>query len=99
MAKISTDSIESSSRILGEWEGRDLIFVALYMLFSLAFSGFVHDNMTAPYYIFSFIVSVFLSLRSSFNKNRRNYESIYFLLAKDTSVYRPFMSKEDEDVI
>ena len=45
--------------------------------------------------IFSVLMAIFLTAKSTFNKNRRNYESLYFLLTKDDSTYRPFRLEEE----
>lgn len=94
---ITTESIESKTKVTGEFEVRDLFFMIAYVGMSYVMSGAVHENLQIPFLLFSVFVSGFLTKKSSFNKKRRNYESLYFLLTRDETVYRPKTWEVDED--
>lgn len=95
--RTTTQSIESKTKVWGSVEIFDFFFVGAYTGLSYALSSMVHDKVRVLFMIFSVAMSIFLTAKSSFNKNRRNYESLYFLLTKDDSTYRPFRL-EDENV-
>ncbi len=95
---ITTDSIESKNRVFAGYDVYDFFFIIIYMILAVALKAYVHPTFAIPYLIFSGLIALFLTTGSSLNKKRKNYESIYFFLTKDISVYRPFVRKEKEDV-
>ena len=98
MAKtITTTSIESKNRVFGSYDVWDFLFIMLYVMLSYGLRLYVHPRLRIPFFIFSVIVAVFLTSRSSMNKRRKNYESLYFLLSADISTYRPFYRKNEEE--
>ena len=42
-------------------------------------------------------MAVFLTAKSVFNKERRNYESIIMMLQRDTNVYKSYIERNNED--
>ena len=98
MARQTTENIESKTRVYAGFEVFDFFFVIGYFAISYALSDLVHDRLKLPFMIFSFLMAVFLTARSTFNKKRRNYESLYFLITKDVAVYGPFAAGEGRDV-
>ena len=95
MARQTTESLESKTRVYAGFEVFDLFFVMGYLMISYGLSDLVHDRLKIPFMIFSFLIAVFLTTKSTFNKKRRNYESIYFLIMKDVSTYRPYLHEEE----
>lgn len=95
---ITTESIESKTKITGEFEVRDLFFMVAYVGLSYAMMSMVAQQLHVPFLLFSVFVSLFLTKKSSFNRKRRNYESLYFLLTRDETVYRPWIRREQPDV-
>ncbi|MBS6799162.1 MAG: hypothetical protein KH297_04690 [Firmicutes bacterium] len=93
MARTTTESIESKNKISEHFDVFDLFFVSVYMAVSLIFKSMVNNRLGTAFMVFSALIAGFLTMRSSFNKKRRNYESIFFLLQKDMKVYRPFYRK------
>ena len=73
----------------------DFFFLLGYIFIAMALSAYVHDMLRIPYYIFSTIMAVFLTSKSIYNKHRRNFVSIYFMLMRDVAVYRPFYRNND----
>lgn len=98
MATITTDSIESKTKVKGNFEVFDLFFMLGYVGISYGLMGMVHETLHIPFMIFSFLMAGFLTMKSTFNKKRRNYESLYFLISKDLTVYRPFIKINEERV-
>lgn len=92
--KTTTETIESKTKVFGNFDVFDMFFVALYIFFSYGLRIYVHPTLRVAFFIFSAAVAVFLITPSTGNKKRKNYESIYFLIAKDIKVYRPFFRKE-----
>ena len=97
MAKsITTESIESKTKVFGNFDVFDLFFVMLYVFLCYGLRIYVHPMLRVAFLVFSAAVAVFLISPSLGNKKRKNYESIYFLLARDVTVYHPFVRKEEE---
>ena len=80
---VTTDSIESRTSVAFGYDVWDLFFLMFYIAL-------------IAYIIFSVLVAIFLTTRSTLNKRRKNYESLYFLISKDISTYRPFYSRKDK---
>lgn len=96
-SKVTTQSFESKTRVWGNIEVFDFFFIGTYTFFAYSFISNVHEKLRVTYMIFSVLMAVFLTSKSSFNKNRRNYESLYFLLKKDETTYRPFRAGEEDE--
>lgn len=94
--RTTTQSIESKTKVWGNIEIFDFFFVIAYFGLSYSLSSLVHDKLRVFFMIFSVLMAIFLTAKSTFNKNRRNYESLYFLLKKDDSTYRPFRLEEED---
>ena len=78
----------------GDFEVWDLFFMIAYVGMSYAMMSMVADQLHIPFLLFSTATALFLTKKSSFNKKRRNYESLYFLLTKDETVYHPWIREE-----
>lgn len=97
MAKnITTQTLESKAKITDWLDVADMFFLAVYIGLSYVLLGEVHEYLHIPFMIFSSLMGAFLTMKSPFNKRRKNYESIYFLVAKDIAIYRPF-AKDDKE--
>lgn len=90
MAKYNiSEELKSETRISRYIYLSDFFFIIGAIGVVYLMSGFVHSDLRTEYYIFSFIVAVILTLPSSFNHKRRNWQTMYFALKKDRKVYRP----------
>ena len=100
MKYLITEEIESPTKATKHIEVRDLFFFLGYLTCALAFRDLVHDRLQIPYIIFSALIATFLTMKSVFNKKRRNYESIYLLISRFFSDgiygYRPTYEREEE---
>lgn len=92
---VTTDSIESRTSVAFGYDVWDLFFLMFYIALIYSLRIFVHPKLRIVYIIFSVLVAIFLTTRSTLNKRRKNYESLYFLISKDISTYRPFYSRKD----
>lgn len=95
MKYIITEEIESPVKVTKGIEFFDLLFFVCYLGVSFAFSSMVSDKLTVPFIIFSAIVALILTAKSPFNRRRRNFESIYFLLKNDRKVYKAIYNYEE----
>lgn len=73
----------------------DIFFVLAYSGIAFALKGVVHPVFQIPYILYSVCMAVFLTMPSRFNRRRRNYESLLFLLHKDKTIYRPIYTPVD----
>lgn len=79
MAKtITTTSIESKNRVFGSYDVWDFLFIMLYVMLSYGLRLYVHPRLRIPFFIFSVIVAVFLTSRSSMNKRRKIMKAYIF---------------------
>lgn len=98
MKYLVTEQIESPNKVNKHIEVKDFFFVLAYIGVTIAFMDYVHEALKVIYFMFSLSCSIFLTTKSAFNKRRRNYESIFLLLARDENVYMPiYGGKEDEN--
>lgn len=71
----------------------DFFFLLVYGAVTMMLSNMVHSSLQIPFYIFSAICAIFLTMKSSWNKKRRNWESLFLFLRKDTEVYHPVINQ------
>lgn len=96
MAKtVVTSSVESRTRVFGNYDVWDFFFIVIYVMFSYGLRLYVHPSLRIPFFIFTFSVAFFLVSKSGVNKRRKNYESLYFLLTVDQGVYHPFLMNQE----
>lgn len=89
MKHIVTKEIRSESKVGLGLYGFDFFFLLIYAIATYMLADLVHPTLKIPFFIFSAIISIFLTLPSPFNKKRRNYQTLFILLKIDTNVYRP----------
>lgn len=92
---ITTESVESKTKVIFDYDAYDLFFIVIYAAISFGLRSEVHDSLRGAFMIFSIVIAIFLSSKSSLNKKRKNYESLYLLITRDTASYRPFFAKEN----
>lgn len=67
----------------------DFFFLLGYAAVSMMLVKMVQESLSVPFYIFSGVVALFLTLKSPWNKKRRNWESLLLYLRRDKEVYEP----------
>lgn len=76
---------------------QDFVFIIAFFMISSIFKSFVHDYLRNFYLIFNFFVAVILTSPSPFNKQKKIYHSIFYLIIKDTSVYHFISNKKENE--
>ena len=76
----------------------DLFFIISYFAVSAVFAGFVHSSLQIPYYIFTALMAVLLTLRSPYNPQKRIFQTVIFAIKKDRTVYHPISLPKDDAV-
>lgn len=84
-----TQELRSESKVAYNIYVKDFFFLIIYAGISLILGNAVHESLIVPFYIFSIAIALFLTLPSTFNKKRRNWQSILILLNKDEAIYHP----------
>lgn len=97
MRYIVTKNIETPNKVVKHIMVFDFLFVLTYMGIVFALKNLVHPSLRIVFFIFSFLMAVFLTAKSVFNKERRNYESIIMMLQRDTNVYKSYIERNNED--
>lgn len=97
MRYIVTKNIETPNKVVKHIMVFDFIFVLFYMGITIALKDLVHPSIRIIYFIFSFLMGVFLTAKSVFNKERRNFESIIMMLQRDMNVYKSYIERNETD--
>lgn len=71
----------------------DFFFLLVYAAVSLMLGNVVQPILRIPFYIFSGVCGIFLTMKSSWNKKRRNWESLFLFIRRDTAVYHPLINQ------
>lgn len=72
----------------------DFFFLLVYAAVTLVLVNLVHSSLHVPFYLFSAAAAFSLTMKSSWNKKRRNWESIFLFLRKDRVIYYPVINQE-----
>lgn len=101
-----TQEIKSETRVGAGLYAFDFFFLLVYGIVTYILANIVHDALVIPFYIFSLLMAIFLTMPSIFNRKRRNYQTIIIYLRKDNDVFRPvknvskmlhYKDKDDEN--
>lgn len=87
--------LESKPTVTGKLWVTDVFFVIFYMALAFALMGAVHSMLKPFYLLFSLGMSIFLTARSTVNRRRRSYESLFLLIKRDTAVYHSLCIEEE----
>lgn len=91
---IVTKNIETPNKVAMNIMVFDFLFVICYMAIAFALKSIVYDSFQVLYLIFSFLMAIFLTSKSLYNRERRNFESIFLMLKNNKTVYTPFLGGE-----
>ena len=92
MRYIVTQEIKSETKVGKVIYVFDFLFIVVYIMVSYLLSYVVADELHVPFYIFSVIMAIILTMPSFANKKRRNYQSILLLVKKDRTIYKPVLN-------
>lgn len=84
-----TKEIESQTKVHGKIYAYDFIFLVIYGIMTFIFKSLVNEHLLILYYLFSAIMAIILTSSSTFNRQRRNYQSILIYLKRSDVLYRP----------
>ncbi|MGN2371458.1 hypothetical protein FDB15_18305 [Clostridium botulinum] len=65
----------------------DIVILISSLSIGWLFSSMVYTKIIFFYYIFIFFGTVFLLMRNKFNPKKRNFQTVYFALKRDRTVY------------
>lgn len=92
-----TKELKSQTKVFKTLYIFDFFFLVTYISLTYMFRSMVHTELRMEYYIFSILMAIILTLPSSINKKRRNYQSICILIKRTDAVYRPIVVKGGEE--
>ena len=84
-----TKEIESQIKVYGKIYAYDFIFLVIHGIMTFLFKSLVNEHLLILYYLFSAIMAIILTSPSTFNRQRRNYQSILIYLKRSDVLYRP----------
>ncbi len=96
MRYIVTQELKSRTQINKWLYLADLGFVGLFIACGFMFQGLVHQSLHIPYYIFNGVLGLGLTFRSPFNKRKRMFQSLYYLLLGDRILYKPISNEKTQ---
>lgn len=89
MQHVVVQDIKSETKVGKSIYLFDFFFLLTYGAVTFLFGNVVHSILRVPFYIFSGSCAIFLTMKSSWNKKRRNWESLFLYLRKDRNIYYP----------
>ena len=88
MKHIVVKDIKSETKVFKFIYIQDFFFLLFYMSVIYLLGNLVNVLLLVPFYIFSGLVGIFLTVKSSWNVKRRNWESLFIYLRRDMEVYK-----------
>lgn len=92
MKHIVVQDIKSETKVGKSIYLFDFFFLLTYGAVSFLFGSAVHEMLRIPFYIFSVICAIFLTMKSNWNKKRRNWESLLLYIRRDKEIYHPLVN-------
>ena len=93
MKHIVVQDIKSETKVGKSVYLFDFFFLVTYGAVSFLFGSTVHEMLRIPFYIFSAVCAIFLTMKSNWNKKRRNWESLLLYIRRDKGVYYPLVNE------
>lgn len=93
MKHIVVQDIKSETKVGKSIYLFDFFFLLTYGAVSFLLGSMVHSMLRIPFYIFSAVCAIFLTMKSSWNKKRRNWESLLLYIRKDREIYLPIVNE------
>ena len=85
---IIPSEINSETKIFKNVYLIDMLFMLVAFVLTMSFSSIVNPKVVVPYYICSFVLTIFLVLKSQTNPGLRNYKSIYLMIIRCGGTYQ-----------
>lgn len=89
---IVTNELKAEPKIAGKVFISTFFFLLFYWVLFYNIRIFVHSSLMVPYTIFAISTGIFLTTPSLFNRKRKMYQSIFLLLKRNRTVYRPVLN-------
>lgn len=89
MKHIVVQDIKSETKVGKSVYLFDFFFLVTYGAVSFLLGSTVHEMLRIPFYIFSAVCAIFLTMKSNWNKKRRNWESLLLYIRRDKGIYYP----------
>lgn len=93
MKHIVVQDIKSETKVGKSVYLFDFFFLVTYGAVSFLFGSTVHEMLRITFYIFSAVCAIFLTMKSNWNKKRRNWESLLLYIRRDKGVYYPLVNE------
>lgn len=87
------DELKSETKVYKGIMLQDFFFLIIYMMAAYVLREFVSSSLRVVYMIFSALIALYLTSKSSSNKNRRKYEAIILFMKRDRAVYYPVVNR------
>lgn len=85
---IIPSEINSETKIFKNVYLIDMLFMLVAFVLTMSFSSIVNPKVIVPYYICSFVLTIFLVLKSQTNPGLRNYKAIYLMIIRCRGTYQ-----------
>ncbi|CEK32642.1 hypothetical protein JGS6364_PCS1200331 (plasmid) [[Clostridium] sordellii] len=85
---IIPSEINSETKIFKNVYLIDMLFMLVAFVLTMSFSSIVNPKVVVPYYICSFVLTIFLVLKSQTNPGLRNYKAIYLMIIRCRWTYQ-----------
>lgn len=96
MKYLVTKEIQSETKIWKSLSLQDFAFLVIGIAGALILKGRVHSRLEMPFLLFSIVILLFLSMKSSTNPGRRNWQRLVLSFMKEDIVFSICEDKETE---
>lgn len=93
MKHIVVQDIKSETKVGKSVYLFDFFFLVTYGAVSFLLGSTVHEMLRILFYIFSAVCAIFLTMKSNWNKKRRNWESLLLYIRRDKGIYYPLVNE------
>lgn len=97
MADTVVTDIESKNKVSRHLNFGNLFFVIGYLMVAYMVRGLVSPLLQIPYFVFSGVCAVLLSIPSATNRGRNNLEALLLMRKADKTTYRPMPEEGDNN--
>ncbi len=91
-----TEEMKAETKVWMNIYLKDFVFLIIYTYLTYMLRVLVHSDLRIVYYIFSAAMALFLTLPSTWNKKRRNYQSLLIFLQRNKKTQKPIVLRREE---
>lgn len=96
MRYIVTKEIKSETQVFWWMYLQDLAFLVIWISLTLFLRNKVHGHLQIIYILFSVLIGVRLTLRSTMNPKRKYYQSLALYLLQSQHIYRYYKEEKTD---